>query len=211
VSGSPFVAGANPNSIAVDPSGKFAYVANSASSSVSAYTIDAGTGSLGAVAGSPFFTQFGALARAVAVDPLGRFVYVANEISGPPPPGVNNVLAYTINAGNGALTKVGAALPSGASPFSIAVDPGGKFVYVANSASNDVSGYSIDAVTGMLTSVGPAVATGTTPFSITVHPTGRFAYVANLGSNDVSAYSIDATTGVLAVMGPSLAAGASPR
>src|SRR6185503_15174225 len=131
VSGSPFVAGANPNSIAVDPSGKFAYVANSASSSVSAYTIDAGTGALGAVAGSPFFTQFGALARAVAVDPLGRFVYVANEISGPPPPGVNNVLAYTINAGNGALTKVGAALPSGASPFSIAVDPGGKFVYVA--------------------------------------------------------------------------------
>jgi YVTN family beta-propeller protein len=39
-------AGAAPSSVAVHPSGKFAYVTNSGSNDVSMYTIDAGTGAL---------------------------------------------------------------------------------------------------------------------------------------------------------------------
>ena len=58
VAGSPFAAGIGPESISVHPSGKFAYVANfgsaNVSGSVSAYTIDASTGALSEVVGSPF-------------------------------------------------------------------------------------------------------------------------------------------------------------
>ena len=43
-----------PISVTVDPSGKLAYVANFGSANVSAYTINATTGMLSAVAGSPF-------------------------------------------------------------------------------------------------------------------------------------------------------------
>ena len=43
ITGSPFAAGLQPASVAVDPSGKFAYVANSSSNDVSAYTINAST------------------------------------------------------------------------------------------------------------------------------------------------------------------------
>jgi YVTN family beta-propeller protein len=39
-------AGSNPTSIAIHPSGKFAYVTNSASNEVSIYSIDATTGVL---------------------------------------------------------------------------------------------------------------------------------------------------------------------
>ncbi|MBI1747643.1 MAG: beta-propeller fold lactonase family protein, partial [Acidobacteria bacterium] len=54
VDGSPFPAGTNPESVTVDPTGQFAYVANAGANNVSAYTIDPDTGALTQIAGSPF-------------------------------------------------------------------------------------------------------------------------------------------------------------
>ena len=44
VSGSPFAAGNAPNSVIVDPTGNFVYVANGGSNDVSGYTVDASRG-----------------------------------------------------------------------------------------------------------------------------------------------------------------------
>ncbi len=82
---------------------QFAYVANYGSNNVSAYTINASTGALTQVTGSPFGA--GTQAYDVAIDPNGKFVYVTNY-------GSNNVSAYTVNATSGALTQVAG------SPFS---------------------------------------------------------------------------------------------
>ena len=60
----------------VDPSGRFAYVANLVGDNVSAYTINSSTGALSAVAGSPFAA--GNDPWSVTVDPSGKFAYVAN-------------------------------------------------------------------------------------------------------------------------------------
>jgi len=88
---------------------------------------------------------------------------------------------------------------TGLTPASIAVDPTGKFVYVANRASNTVSGYGIDATSGVLTPLaGSPFMTGTSPVFVATDPTGKFAYVVNSGSNTVSAYTIEATSGILA-------------
>ncbi len=99
VAGSPFAAGTNPDSVTVDPSGRFAYVANFCVSgndcsvgTVSAYTINSSTGALRAVAGSPFAAGNGP--GSVTVDPSGRFAYVANS-------GDNTVSAYTSTAPRG--------------------------------------------------------------------------------------------------------------
>jgi hypothetical protein len=46
--------GLRPVAIAIDPSGKFAYVANSASANVSAFVIDGTSGALTPIPGSPF-------------------------------------------------------------------------------------------------------------------------------------------------------------
>jgi DNA-binding beta-propeller fold protein YncE len=43
-----------PVSVAVDPTGKFAYVTNLGSNNVSGYTIDPMTGALTVISGSPF-------------------------------------------------------------------------------------------------------------------------------------------------------------
>ena len=219
--GTDFAAGTGPRSVTVDPSSKFAYVANQTSNDVSAYTINAVTGALTRIPcvvgvgvscnGNNFLA--GTVPASVAVDPSGKFAYVANQTS-------NDVSAYTINATTGALIRIPCVVGVGVScngnnfltgtvPASVAVDPLGKFAYVANQTANDVSAYTINAATGALTRILCVVAVGvdcninnnfsagTGPVSVAVDPSGKFAYVANFNSKDVSAYTINAATGAL--------------
>src|SRR5260221_14511632 len=86
--GSPFVAGAFPVSVAVDPTAKFAYVANEGENTVWAYSIGA-NGALTPVPNSPFAA--GRVPNSGAVDPTGKFAYLTNLSD-------NNVPAYTIGA-----------------------------------------------------------------------------------------------------------------
>src|SRR6202011_3369540 len=139
-----FTAGSLPISVAADPSGKFAYVANGSdpNGTVSGYTINPATGALTDIAGSPF--PAGSAPRSVAVDPSGKFAYVANS-------GDNNVSAYSIDSTTGALSQLSISpFAAGSAPLSVAVDPSGKFAYVANFNSNNVSAYTIDSTTGAL-------------------------------------------------------------
>jgi 6-phosphogluconolactonase (cycloisomerase 2 family) len=59
-------AGVFPVSLALDPSGDFAYIANDTSNTVSVYTVDTTSGALTQITGSPFAAGDGA--RAVAID-----------------------------------------------------------------------------------------------------------------------------------------------
>jgi YVTN family beta-propeller protein len=180
-------AGTSPDSVAVDPSGKFAYVPNFGSNDVSMYAIDATTGALASIG----TIAAGTSPASVAVDPAGKFAYVPNFNS-------NDVSMYTIDATTGTLASIG-TIAAGTDPFSVAVDPAGKFVYVAN-WSGSVSMYTIDATTGVLTPSG-TIATQLSPTSIAIHPSGKFAYVTNSGSNSISMYSIDSATGTLTLIG----------
>jgi YVTN family beta-propeller protein len=189
----------------------FAYVANQGSDDISAYAIDARTGALVEVAGSPFAAGTGP--ESISVHPSGKFAYVANFGSSGVP---GNISAYAIDAGTGALSEItGSPFAAGTLPVAVAVDPSGRFAYVANNLSGDVSAYAIDAATGALSSVGAAVAAGLRPNSIAVDPSGRFAYVANFVGDfagNVSAYTIDAATGALSeVAGSPFAAGLDPQ
>jgi YVTN family beta-propeller protein len=185
-------AGTGPDSVAVDPAGKFAYVTNFGSNDVSMYTIDATTGALASIG----TIAAGTGPAYVAVDPAGKFAYVTNF-------GSNDVSMYTIDATTGALISIG-SIAAGTEPVSVAVDPADKFAYVANltgyNTDGSVSMYTIDATTGGLTPLG-TIATELSPTSIAIHPSGKFAYVTNSGSNSVSMYSIDRATGTLTLIG----------
>jgi len=144
-------AGNRPSSVAVDPSGKFTYVANcDDAGDVSMYIINATTGTL---------TSTGTAAAAsrpcsVAVDPSGKFAYAANQGEGCCSAN-DGVSMYTINSSTGALTSIGLMNGNaGWCPTSLAMDPSGKFAYVANLCSNDISMYMINATTGALTLIG---------------------------------------------------------
>jgi 6-phosphogluconolactonase (cycloisomerase 2 family) len=183
-------------------SGQFVYVANENNNNVSGYTVNANTGVLTAISGSPF--SAGLRPRSVTVDPMGKFAYVANYDGG-------NVSGYTINAASGALTAIpGSPFLAGNSPVSVSVDPTGKFAYVANYISGNVSGYTIDGSTGALTAIaGSPFPAGSAPLSVTADPSGKFAYVANYTSGNASAYTIDGSTGALtAVSGSPFPSGA---
>lgn len=200
---------------AVSYTPRFAYVTHyGAGSLASAYAIDAATGALAALAGTPTL----ALATALAVDPFGRFAYTTHEILAEG--AARNVSTYAIGA-SGALTRVGAGAAVGSNPSALAVEPSGRFAYVANQASNDVSIHAVDAATGALSTLG-AVAADDSPSGLAVDPSGRFVYVANAylgnpGSGSLTAYAVAADTGALspidlngALAGAALTTGPNP-
>lgn len=205
--------GVGPTSVAVDPTGKFAYVADEGcpdafGGSVSMYTINSTTGTLTSV-GPPVTTgDFGA--DSVAVDPSGKFAYVGNWGEGDT---AGSVSMYTINSTTGALVFTGSIVapcepppsPGSCAPWSVAVHPSGRFVYVANEggfAPTSISMYAIDATTGALAFTGLEMAGGRA-FSATVDPTGKFAYAATESGlpEVVSMYTINGTTGTLTSIG----------
>jgi hypothetical protein len=93
----------------------------------------------------------------------------------------------------------------------VAVNPTGKFAYVANFNGNNVSGYSIGASGALTPGAGSPFGAGSEPYSVAVDPTGKFAYVANYGANNVSGYSIGASGALMPVTNSPFAAGTSPR
>jgi 6-phosphogluconolactonase (cycloisomerase 2 family) len=107
-----------PRAVAIDPTGRFLYVAGGPAATpgtVSAYTIDAASGNLTSIAGSPFAA--GQAPAAVSADPTGAFLYVTNSGSG-------NVSVYAIDSTSGVLSPIPApTYPTGANPVSIAISP----------------------------------------------------------------------------------------
>ena len=189
--------GINPEDMAVDPLGRFVYVANLVSNSsdeatISMYTINPSTGVLTPT--SPATVSTGFFPQAITIDPMGKFVYTANSDD-------NTVSMFTVNQTTGLLTPTSpATVAAGWSPDGVTVDPTGRFAYATNQDDATVSMYTVNSTTGMLTPTTPAtVPTGSSPFEITVDPSGKFAYVPNTysGNNSVSEFAIDPASGVL--------------
>jgi 6-phosphogluconolactonase len=182
----------------------FVYVTNgggnsgAGAGSISAYAIDGHSGVLLPVPGSPFPDPGGPWS--IAVDPNGRFAYASNVAN-------DTISGYAIDGATGALTPVpGSPFPqgpagSGERPVSVAIDPQGKFVFVANYYYRTVRAYQIDTNSGSLAQVpGSPFPAGINPESVTVDLNGQFVYVANGyhgGNGTVSAYSIDRSSGSL--------------
>ncbi len=212
----------DPQSIAIDPTGKFAYVLNGGCSGgiggyVSMYTINPATGALTSI-GPPVWTYDADTPGSMTVDPSGKFVYVANP-GDPWSPDAGSVSMYSINATTGALTYTGILngdCPGLCFPSSVSVDPSGKFAYVASGGAAfpfAIEMYTIDATTGALALIG-TVAAGGYPQAAAADPAGKFIYVvtasATAGSpGSVSAYAIKAMTGALTSTG-TIAAGEDP-
>ena len=95
VTGSPFVTGTFPHSVAFSPSGGLLTTANAGDNAASVFSVSAG-GALTQVAGSPFVT--GSVPVSVALSPSGRLLATANNAA-------HTVSMFLVSAG-GALTRV---------------------------------------------------------------------------------------------------------
>jgi DNA-binding beta-propeller fold protein YncE len=99
-----------PEEVAIDPTGKYAIVAGSQSSSVSVFSISS-SGSLTPVAGSPF--PAGSGPTSVAFGASGKLVFVGNV-------GSNNMSIYQFDSNTGALAQIqGSPFPIGTSAFNL--------------------------------------------------------------------------------------------
>jgi RHS repeat-associated protein len=210
VPGSPFAITSVISPITFDPAGKFAYVQTFVSGSpgnpaqVLGFMIDASTGSLSPVPGSPFAAGVSNGLFPITVDRIGKFAYVPNSASG-------DVSAFAIDSTSGTLTQVPGSPFSAPLAISVTLDPTGPFTYVVDNSCGPgpdgfVTGFMIDASSGALAKISSFPA-GFCPQSMTVDPTGHFAYVVD--PTAILGYSVDAPTGLLTPVPGSPFAGGS--
>ena len=193
---------------------QFAYVVNSGSDTVQAYTVD-GNGVFTA-AGGQGFQPTGIFPHDVDVDKKGRFVYISNRNS-------NFVSGYKINS-DGSLIPINGATnaspvtnlqntdPTDNNPHSIAFDQSGQFLYVIAGLPpgfSTLKTYTIDSTTGTLTQIGT-----TGPITQCLHghrvrvtPNNSFLYVACEDSGVINAFSRDTGTGQLTDLGQTIVGG----
>jgi DNA-binding beta-propeller fold protein YncE len=151
-----------PFGIAVDPSGKFAYVPNNLSGGemtygVSQYTIDSVSGVL--TQNTTPAVAAGNGPTSVAIDSSSKYAYIVNRQDG-------TVSMFTIDSSTGNLSPNNpATIATGAEPFRIVVDPSGKFAYVVNEGGT-VSIYTLNS-DGTLTAAGMVTNSGT-PVSMAI-------------------------------------------
>jgi 6-phosphogluconolactonase (cycloisomerase 2 family) len=179
-------------SVAFDPSGSYAYIMDQ-SNKLIVYQIDTNPSDL--TYGFPSILHeylAGSAQQPVAsstlndwnmvVDPSGRYLYLELTFKGTPTP-TPTIVEYSINQSDHSLALLPSAVTwTGTLPNldGIAMDPLGRFVFVANASATGGAGvysYSINPATGQLTLNGTGVfPTGGSTKQPKVDPSGRFLY-----------------------------------
>jgi|HubBroStandDraft_1064217.scaffolds.fasta_scaffold09504_2 6-phosphogluconolactonase len=184
--------GSQTSDLAITPKGNFIYAANVGSSTISGFAINATTGALTAVPGSPF--PAGPKCATDWVHPSGKFAYCENFDG--------SISAYSINPTTGALTQITGS-PFSGPPYGGNSDmrgtPNGHFLYVGPDTGG-VSGFSINQSTGALTAVaGSPFAAGSTDSIAIADPSSSFLYETNYASGEAPLliFAIDPTSGAL--------------
>lgn len=201
-------AGAHAHQATVDPSGRYALVADMGADRVFVYGFDRATGALSADDAAnmrAFATAPGSGPRRAVFGADGRFVYVLAELSA-------EVLTLRWDAASGRLTQVQSLATSSAgfqgakSTSEIAVSRDGRFVYVADRGEGALVVYRVDPKAGTLTWLQRLPSGGQAPWAFAIDPSGRWMLVANYRSNQVNLFHIDPGTGRLADTAQSLEA-----
>jgi 6-phosphogluconolactonase (cycloisomerase 2 family) len=193
VPGSPFSVGSAPYVVAIEPVREFMYISKDIAVSqpgkptkpkylLSAYSIQS-DGSLSALpklhSTPPKVTNSQA-----AADPNGKFIFGA--ING------HDISGFGVGT-EGDLKPLAHSLfsvPSG--PVTLAADPSGQFLYVADFNQGEVSAFAIDASNGSLKPApGSPFVAGIGPNTMGIDPTNTFLYVANADSSSISGYRIN--------------------
>ena len=208
----------NVYSTAFSPNGKFAFTAD-LGDAVRAYFVDAATGALTALPGSPYST--GPVSISAAMDNTGKFLYVANEnnsyqATNPPSEYDGTISGFVMDPLSGALTPMPSSpFPADINTSYIAVSPVGQFAYaLARIAPNSsgglnspgVVGFSIDPNTGVLTPLPTSPSTLTGPsdvqnIAISLGPSGLSNPFPMLSSISPSSIAADAAGFTLQVNG----------
>jgi len=185
----------NPFHVAIEPSGRYAYVATRdvltvGDGAILTFRLSASVDDLTLIDQR----AAGSTSCAVAIEPTAQYVYVANAGNGTP--GSATISTFRLDPVSGIPSAVGSPV-SAPGIAGLAFHPDGRSVYGVLRGADALARYSIDTATGALSVIPPATGTGFEPSSIAVDPRGRFVWAAYMGN--AAAGQID----VLPVLGDS--------
>ena len=138
--------GAGPRHFAFHPNGKFAYVINEITLTVTAFGWDEAKGKLSelqTITTLPVERGKGMSTAEVQVHPSGKFLYGSNR-------GHNTIAVFSIDGKTGKLKAIQHQSTLGKTPRNFGIDPTGKFLIAANQSSGDVFTFHINQDTGEL-------------------------------------------------------------
>ena len=133
--------GSGPRHLTFHPNGKYAYLINELSGSITAY--DYADGNLVEKQSIQADTLNAQGSADIHVSPDGRFLYASNRLQG------DGIAIFSIDANDGKLTKI-AYQATEKHPRNFAITPNGKFLLVASRDSNMIQVFAIDKETGLL-------------------------------------------------------------
>jgi 6-phosphogluconolactonase (cycloisomerase 2 family) len=173
IPGSPFaVAPSQITTLAADPDangGRFLFAADFTSGDLLVFTIDATTGALTPVTGSPFANP-GFEANSLTVDGTGHYLYATAGTT------TGEVDGFLIDQTTGALSTI-AGSPFFLFSSQVEVDPAGTFLLSVDGGSSQIDVVPIEAGTGTLLTGSMASYPTVNPVDgIVMHPTGNFVY-----------------------------------
>lgn len=145
--------GAGPRHFAFHPNGRFAYVINEITCTVTAFTYDGERGVLKeiqTITTLPHEVKEGYSTAEVQVHPSGKFLYGSNR-------GHDSIAIFSIDQSTGKLTAVGHQATGGKTPRNFAIDPTGQFLLAENQSSDTIVIFRIDQKTGELKPTGIVV------------------------------------------------------
>ena len=147
--------GSGPRHFAFHPSGKFAYVINEMSLTVTAFQYDAEKGLLTSqqtITTLPegVTDRKGMSTAEVVVHPSGKFLYGSNR-------GHHSIAIFAIDQSTGKLTAVGHQGMGIKTPRNFNVDPTGNYLLVANQDGDSVVVFRVDQATGKLEPTGSTI------------------------------------------------------
>lgn len=187
------------------PTPRFLYAASCAGSSnggINEYGVDAASGALAPLSGSPFLAGLDC-PNFMTVNPEQTFLFVPDDEE-------EQIHVYAI-ASNGALSEIPRS-PYSQCAFQLAVDPSGRFLVAPNFCDNSVGVYSIGS-DGTLSAVAGSPFRGATtaqPVGVLIDPRGQRVFVANEGtSSNVSVFTMSSNGVLSEVPGSPFAAGDS--
>lgn len=139
--GSPFASGKRPVDLAIDPSGKHAYVVNAGSDNLSVFSVHYQSGVLTELPQSPLPT--GKSPGSVVVHPSGGWVYVLNR-------GSSDISVYRRDKLEGGLNDTGKRRSVKKQARSLLWGAQGRYLYVLNKDGSGLDKYAMDKNSGAL-------------------------------------------------------------
>ena len=136
--------GSGPRHLTFHPNGKYAYLINELSGTVTVFHYVDGRLEPVQYIASDTSEGIGNKGSAdIHVSPDGKFLYASNRAN------TNNIAIFSINDADGKLTLVGFQ-PTGKHPRNFSITPNGKYLLAASRDSNLIQVFVIDRKTGLL-------------------------------------------------------------